>query len=607
MTHPLGYAHSGDHGAGETQAAGKRSSVLLVEDSFALSETYKAYLKSEGYDIACVDTGQAAMEFIARTPPDVAVLDVHLPDMNGIDMLRELRNRDIATDVIIITGQASVNLAVDAMREGAVDFIMKPFTAERLRVTVRNAAERRTLTAKIEKIQEELHRDRFIGFIGRSPAMQTVYQTLQNAAGSDATAFVRGESGTGKELCAEALHKLSARKGGPLVTLNCAAIPRDLLESEIFGHVKGAFTGATRDRKGAAMRAHGGTLFLDEIGEMDLSLQSKLLRFIQERTVQRVGDDVVHPTDVRIVCATNRDPMAEVQAGRFREDLFYRLHVVPIIMPPLRDRGDDVLLIANHFLRLFAVEDGKSFAGFSRDAEQALMAYHWPGNVRQLQNMVRQVVVMNPGGLIDRSQLPAELAHIGETAGPAGRHIGYGAPVAAGEWHRPQPHSLYSAGRHDGRLAPQPIYGALGSDALKTRTDGGNRYDMGHDHAGYQAYTGNPVVDRFIELSSPCVPARHDIAENAATFFQPQGVADVGARPQAGEMRPHEPAKTRHDIIPLEDVIRAAIEEAIAVCDGSVPKAARALDVSPSTLYRRLQSWAAGEAKKADSPKEEAA
>lgn len=490
-----------------------RPSVLLIEDSFALSETYHAYLKTEGYDITCVEAGGAAMDIINRNPPDVVVLDVHLPDMNGIEMLKDLRARAVPTDVIIITGQASVNLAVDAMREGAVDFIMKPFTAERLRVTVRNAAQRRKLTAKIEEIQEELHRDKFFGFVGRSPAMQTVYQTLKNAAGSDATAFVRGESGTGKELCAEALHKLSPRSTGPLIAMNCAAIPRDLLESEIFGHVRGAFTGATRDRKGATMRAHGGTLFLDEICEMDLALQSKLLRFIQERTVQRVGEDVVHPCDVRIVCATNRDPMEEVRAGRFREDLFYRLHVVPIILPPLRDRGDDVLLIAKHFLKLFAHDDGKSFTGFAPDAERALMTYRWPGNVRQLQNLVRQMVVMNAGGVIDRAQLPAELATIGQSAGPSGVHL-----------------------------------------------------------------TSKPTA--------PAIPVYREVLPSAY---------------------PDHALKTSADIQALDDVIRQTVNEAVEICGGSIPQAARALDVSPSTLYRRLQSWEMADARLAEDQGHEAA
>ena len=567
------------------------SRVLLVEDSFALSETYQAYLKSEGYEITCVETGQAAMDIIAKDPPDVAVLDVHLPDMNGIEMLKELKARDVPTDVIIITGHASVNLAVDAMREGAADFIMKPFTAERLRVTVRNAAERRNLEAKIEQIQEELHRDRFVSFVGRSPAMQTVYQTLQSAAGSDATVFVRGESGTGKELCAEALHKLSPRKNGPHVTLNCAAIPRDLLESEIFGHVKGAFTGATRDRKGAAMRANGGTLFLDEICEMDLSLQSKLLRFLQERTIQRVGDDVIHASDVRIVCATNRDPMAEVRAGRFREDLFYRLHVVPLILPPLRDRGDDVMLISEHFLQQFAEEDGKTFAGFDEEARQTLMAYGWPGNVRQLQNVIRNIVVMNAGGLVSRAMLPAELSTLGQTAGPSAAHLNNPMSQSDGDGsreHHTWPTHIAPTGLPAAGLPPGDLLGNSSPTHTQPQTMPTGYEPAASSHANNQFGTGNPVADQLIGNAYPAQepsvePVGHHTPQSSMPVEMPSASPSV--------------IKTREDIKALDNVIRETIEEAILICDGSVPKAARALDVSPSTLYRRLQSWAAADAK----------
>ena len=232
---------------------------------------------------------------------------------------------------------------------------------------------------------------------------------LESAAASKATVFITGESGTGKEVCAETLHKLSPRHDKPLVVLNCAAIPRDLIESEIFGHIKGAFTGAVGDRVGAAERADGGTLFLDEICEMELDLQSKLLRFIQTGCFQRVGSSKQQQVDVRFVCATNRDPFAEVQAGRFREDLYYRLHVIPVVLPPLRERGEDVLQIARAFLRQFAAEEGKSFIGFSRECELILLDYAWPGNVRQLQNVIRNIVVLHEAELVQPAMLPSPL------------------------------------------------------------------------------------------------------------------------------------------------------------------------------------------------------
>jgi two-component system, repressor protein LuxO len=421
------------------------------------------------------------------------VLDVNLPDMNGIDLLREVRGRGLPTEVVVITGQASVRLAVESMKEGALDFLTKPFTADRLRVTVRNALQLGVLERQVAAIQEETDRDRFCGFIGRSMAMQSVYRILQNAAASKATVFVTGESGTGKELCADALHKLGRRRDRPFVAINCAAIPRDLLESEVFGHVRGAFTGATADRAGAAIRADGGTLFLDEVCEMDPALQAKMLRFLQTGSVQRVGEDKPRVVDVRVVCATNRDPRAEVEAGRFREDLFYRLNVIPLELPPLVERDDDVLLIARHLLQQYAAEDRKRFARFSPEAEAALLAHPWPGNVRELQNVVRNVVVLNDGQTAALAMLPPQL----------------------------------QAGGTD----PQPLA----------------------DAAAPLPATLGPVAPRL-----------------------------VAAGPAAAA-----------DIRPLEQVLRRTIEQAIAACDGNIPRAAAALQVSPSTLYRRLQAWQA--------------
>ncbi|NQW51286.1 MAG: sigma-54-dependent Fis family transcriptional regulator [Rhodospirillales bacterium] len=459
-----------------------RGRVLIVEDAPALAETYVEYLKTENCTAEIVGNGRLALAAISTLPPDVLVLDVNLPDINGIDVLREVRSRGLPTEVVVITGQASVHLAVESMKEGALDFLTKPFTADRLRVTVRNALERRKLESQVAAIQEEVGRDRFCGFIGQSMVMQSIYRILQNAAASKATVFVTGESGTGKELCADALHKLSRRSEKPFVAINCAAIPRDLLESEVFGHAKGAFTGATSDRAGAALQANGGTLFLDEICEMDLGLQAKMLRFLQTGTVQRVGEDKPRAVDVRIVCATNRDPQAEVAAGRFREDLFYRLNVIPVDLPALRERDDDIVLIARHFLHQYAGEDHKRFARFAADVEAALMAYAWPGNVRELQNVVRNIVVLNDGESVDLAMLPRPL-----------------------------------------------------------QTDGGSA------------------------VRSPGLALR----------------ASPGTVPGST------------DIEPLDLVVRRTIEQAIARSDGNVPKAAAALQVSPSTLYRRLQAWQA--------------
>jgi two-component system repressor protein LuxO len=473
----------------------RKPRVLIVEDVPSLAESYAAFLSKEAVTADIVHTGQAAIDSLERQPASVVVLDVHLPDMNGLEILQRLKSLGAPVDVIVITSEGSVKLAVEAMRYGAFDFIMKPFNRDRLCITVRNALEHRRLSDQLADVAEEAGPEQVGRFIGNSPPMQAVYRILKSAAPTNATVFVTGESGTGKELCAEALHKLSKRREGPFVAVNCAAIPKDLLESEIFGHAKGAFTGAAADRKGAALQADGGTLFLDEVAEMDMALQSKLLRFLQEKTVQRVGEDTTRKADVRIVCATNRDPQTEVAAGRFREDLFYRLHVVPVELPPLRERDQDILIIARRFLEAFSKEDGKQFARFAPDVEALMLAHPWPGNVRQLQNVVRSIVVLHDGETVTANMPPRELG--------------------------------------------------LTSSAA--------RYAI-------PSSSSSPIAD-----AAPVV-------------------APVAAPSQPIEIRP------------LEDVIRAAIEQAIKQCGGSIPKAAIALDVSPSTLYRRIQGWEVADA-----------
>ncbi|WP_428700224.1 sigma-54-dependent transcriptional regulator [Stappia sp.] len=476
---------------------GNKPSVLLVEDARALAETYRAYLAPQDLEVHVVTTGAEAMEHVAAHAPGVVVLDVNLPDGNGLDVLKRIKARGAPCEVVLITGKASVNIAVEAMREGAFDFVMKPFTADRLRVTVRNALDRLQLASRLEELGGEIGADGFEGMIGRSPAMQAVYRLIGSAAPTSATVFISGESGTGKELCAHAIHALSKRAAGPLVSINCAAIPRGMQESEIFGHARGAFTGAVSERKGAMLSADGGTLFLDEVCEMDPDLQTRMLRVLQEKAVRRVGEDHMRPVDVRIVCATNRDPEAEVAAGRFREDLYYRLHVMPVELPPLRARGGDAVLIARHFLRQFAEEDGKRFRDFTADCERALAACAWPGNIRQLQNAIRRAVVLNDGELMEAGMLPAQ---------------------PQGQADIPPP-------------VPVPAVSPAGVGVTGIPAD---------------AQAGNGAAMR-------------------------------------GEAGP--------DIRPLDTVIREAIESAISLCGGNIPRAAQALKVSPSTLYRRLQSW----------------
>lgn len=388
--------------------AANRPKVLLVEDEPSMAEVYAAYLAEDDYDVTTVDLGKQAIKFLDDTPPDIALLDLKLPDMDGFEILRHIHDQQLPTEAIMITGQGSMNTAIEAMKLGARDFLVKPFDKNRLLLTIKNVLENQELKQIVETYRET-DRKNFSGFIGSSIAMQAVYKIIESAARSKATVFVTGESGTGKEVCAEAVHRMSDRNGKPFIALNCGAIPRDLVESEIFGHVKGAFTGAVNDRVGAAGQANGGTLFLDEICEMELELQPKLLRFLQTGTFQRVGATKTESVDVRIVCATNRDPWLEVQDGRFREDLYYRLHVLPILLPPLRDRDDDSVELARHFLDVYAGEESKDYDGFSADVETIFAGYDWPGNVRQLQNVIRNIVVLHEGGQVTPEMLPAPL------------------------------------------------------------------------------------------------------------------------------------------------------------------------------------------------------
>jgi len=464
----------------------KKLRVLIVEDSEALAEVYAGYLRDEPYVVTHVGEGTSALSFLERSPPEALLLDLKLPDMDGMEILKHIHRQQMPTSVVIITGHGSVDVAVDAMRYGAFDFIEKPFDAKRLKVTLRNALDLQSLAALVDSIKEDFQRERYHGFVGGSLKMQTVYRIIDSAAPSKATVFITGESGTGKEVCAEAIHRQSQRREAPFVALNCGAIPRDLMESEIFGHVKGAFTGAARERVGAAGQADSGTLFLDEIGEMDFDLQTKLLRFVQTGTFQKVGGTGLERVDVRFICATNRDPLEEVAEGRFREDLYYRLHVIPIHMPALRERKDDILPLANHFLSRFAEEEGKAFRGLAPETQEVFLAYGWPGNVRQLQNVIRNVVVLHNGGQVTVEMLPNPL-----NAGTSPRKAGAAA-------------------------------------ACEVET----------------------------------------------------------ALPPPGDSEP---------LKPLRLVEKDAIERAIDQCGGNIPRAAALLEVSPSTIYRKLQAWASEE------------
>ena len=385
------------------------SSILLVEDSLPLATLYQEYLTAQGYSVVHAETGGLAISLLNETRYDLVLLDLTLPDMHGFDVLRHINANAIDVSTVVVTADDSIPVAMDAVHLGANDFLTKPIEASRLLVTVKNILKQHQLEDIVDSYQQCYERDQFESMVGGSPVMQGVYRVIENAADSKASIFITGESGTGKELCAEAIHKRSSRKDKPFLTINCAAIPRELMESEIFGHVKGAFTGAHAAREGAAAMADGGTLFLDELCEMDLDLQSKLLRFIQLGTYQKVGSSVKQQVDIRFVCATNREPLDEVRAGRFREDLYYRLHVIPLRLPPLRERGKDSLLIARKLLKNINEREGKDFVSFSKEAEDLMLTYPWPGNVRELENSIMNMVVLGKGQEITVDLLPEHM------------------------------------------------------------------------------------------------------------------------------------------------------------------------------------------------------
>jgi DNA-binding NtrC family response regulator len=400
-------------------AENERLNAVLVEDNEPLNMIYEQYLTKLGFAVRCFDAGQPALDHILRSPPAMLLLDLELPDRHGLGILRELREQGIHCPCIAITAHGALNSAADAMRVGADDFLEKPFAAARLQVTVDNLLDRVRLKSMVRNLESELSRNGHAGFVGRSLPMQAVYRTIDSAAASRASVFITGESGTGKELCASAIHQRSDRAQGPFIAINCGAIPRELFESEIFGHVKGAFSGAHQGRTGAFEAADGGTLFLDELGEMDMDQQVKLLRVIQSGCVQPVGSQRSRQVDVRIVCATNRDPWQQVQEKRFRADLYYRLNVIPIHLPPLRERGDDVLLLARHFLQTLSQSEGKPCPSLSPEAERWLLQRHWPGNVRELHNRMHQLILLGADKEIDGPSLAALTPATNHAAKPA--------------------------------------------------------------------------------------------------------------------------------------------------------------------------------------------
>jgi len=379
--------------------------VLIVEDSRSIFLLYQTYLKNDNYKLTHVEYVRDAKKMLEETHYDIILLDLHLPDVPGLELLKYMNEHNIKIPTIVVTVDNRLDTVVEAMKLNAFDFMEKPFSKERILVSMRNAIKDKELNNKINMLST-LNPTKCHMLLGESASMQAVYKIIENVSQSDATVFITGESGTGKELCAHALHNLGNRSTKPFISLNCASISKNLIESEIFGHMKGSFTNAYANRLGAAREANGGVLFLDEICEMDFELQAKFLRFIQTKTVTPIGSTDSYKVDIRFICATNKDPMEEVIAGNFREDLFYRLFVVPIQMPPLRIRSTDICVLARNFLKRYTKEENKSFKDFDEDAINFFMKYRWPGNVRQIENIIQSVVVMNDGEYITMDMLP---------------------------------------------------------------------------------------------------------------------------------------------------------------------------------------------------------
>ncbi len=381
--------------------------ILIVDDEAPQREMIGGFLRKQGFDVALAASGQEALEIIRRGPVDLVLTDLRMPQMSGMEFLAEVKRLNPEIPVVVMTAYGSIESAVSAMKAGAYDYLSKPVDLDDLLHLVRKVEERQHLIAENRELRERLkERYRLEGIVAESGAMQEVLSLVYRVAGSTATVLIRGESGTGKELIAQAIHYHSPRAKGPFIKVNCAALPETLLESELFGHVKGAFTGAIQDKAGRFEAAHGGTIFLDEIGDISPAIQAKLLRVLQDREFERVGSNRTLRVDVRILAATNQDLEAAVRNRRFREDLYYRLNVVPIYIPPLRERRQDIPPLIDHFLQKFSKENRKRIQGLTREARDALLKYDYPGNVRELENLIERAVVLCRGEVIGMGDLP---------------------------------------------------------------------------------------------------------------------------------------------------------------------------------------------------------
>ena len=389
------------------QTEKQQGRVLIVDDEWTIRDVLANILQGEGFEVEQAEDGEKAMEMLDASTYDLVITDLKMPNASGIDVLRHIAKQNVHTLGIVATGYGSIESAVEALRLGAFDYITKPFHLDEIKILVHKAREFQTLQRENQSLRQELKRtNKLDNIIGSSPAIKTLTNMIHTVADSDSTILILGESGTGKELVARAIHYNSRQANHALIPVNCGAIPEDLLESELFGHVKGAFTGATMNRVGRFQLADGGTIFLDEIGDMSPKLQVKLLRVLQEQTFEPVGATQTVKVNVRIIAATNRNLEEDVKEGKFREDLFYRLNVIPIIIPPLRSRLEDLPLLIDHFVKHFNRLKGRKITQFNEAAIQVLSAYNWPGNVRELENLVERMAILHAEGEIGVERLP---------------------------------------------------------------------------------------------------------------------------------------------------------------------------------------------------------
>src|SRR2546427_254919 len=390
----------------------QQPSILVVDDEMGILDVLRILLKGEGFDVVTAQGGKAGLEALKASAPDIVLTDIKMPGVSGTEILAAVREQDPETPVILMTAQASLQSAIQAVNQGAFYYIQKPFSNDDLVAICRRAGEQRLLKAENKQLKQEIRRRERSGLVkplGKARTFQDVLRLAEQVAPTESTVLIRGESGTGKEVIARHIHELSARTDGAFLSLNCGALPESLLESELFRHVKGSFTGAVRDKQGLFAAARGGTFFLDEIGEMSPATQVKLLRVLQEREAIPVGGTEAIPVDVRVIAATNRDLEDDIKRGRFRTDLYYRLNVIALHLPPLRERRDDIAIFVEAFLERIGKEKGGALKRLAAEAMDAVLAYDWPGNVRELENALERAVVLTKSEVIPLSAMPGKL------------------------------------------------------------------------------------------------------------------------------------------------------------------------------------------------------